>query len=172
MSTYNIFSIAISLFLNTEGDYLMLTTKALLYFKIPLALHLYRTPSWNARFFLLKWRFYHSHLAAGAPGLTPPASPMDAAQSRRKAAPSQQHGPLPPARNTGHVLQFRVALTQASPHCWPTHPPLGEGLTILYSAELYWFLYLFSHGVFFYGVIKRSSKIPFSCESEGKVWDT
>lgn len=145
MSTYNIFSIVISLFLNTKGDYLMLATKASLYFKIPLALHLYRTPSWNARFFLLKWRFYHSHLAVGAPGLTPPASPRDAAQTLHKAAPSQQQGPLPPARNPRHALQFRSfpcsshtsfsTLLANAPPALLNH--LGEGLTILYSAKLY-----------------------------------
>lgn len=40
---YDTFSIVIILFLNSKGDYPMLMTKALPYFKILLALQLYKT---------------------------------------------------------------------------------------------------------------------------------
>lgn len=51
---YNTFSIVIILFLNSKGDYPMLMTKALPYFKIPLALQLYENIKLKSTFLPFK----------------------------------------------------------------------------------------------------------------------
>lgn len=94
--------------------------------------------------------FWNPHLAVGTPVLDLSVSPTEADQTLH-------NWPL----LSGGVGS---ALTQAPRHCWPMHLhycwPI-QSCTLPYSFLFTWVIFCKA----------LPSKIPFSCESEGRVWD-